>query len=396
MKRVAEWTVAARDTGSMKRIMSAWAMLAMIVAGCSSNNSQNGTSTAPDSGAVTTSSEATSGSGEVRLQGAGATFPAPFYKRLVAEYEKIHPEVLIDYQSIGSGGGIRAITDKTVNFCGSDAPMSKSELEGAGGADNLVEVPSCAGGVVPTYNLPGNPDSLKFTGRLIADIYTGAVARWNDDAIARLNPDLELPDLPITPVWRTDGSGTTFIFTNYLTTQSEEFLSTVGKGKQVQWPLGQGGKGNEGVTAVVQQTSGGIGYVEQSYADNNQLAYGAVQNMDGTFVKASPETVSLAGAGAVSGMEGQLLAANIWDQPGEQAYPISSFTYLIVYRDLNNLPDQKSAQELVKFLWWATHDGQQYAAELDYAPLAPEVQAKVEEALKTITYNGEALQIGKD
>ncbi len=336
------------------------------------------------------------GSGKTRLNGAGATFPAPYYKRLVAEYEKIHPQAQIDYQSIGSGGGIKAFTDKTAHFGASDAPMSDKELELAGGKDNIVEVPSCAGGVVPTYNLPGITVDIKFTGALLADIYLGNVTNWNDPAIADLNPDMELPERPITPVWRTDGSGTTFIFTNYLATQSEEFTSNIGTGKQVQWPTGQGGKGNEGVTAVVQQTVGGIGYVEQSYADNNNLTYGSVQNADGNFVKASPESVSKAGAGAVSSMEGHILAANIWNQPGPEAYPIASFTYLIVYRDLNNLPDKESAQELVDFLWWTTHDGQKFAAQLDYAPLAPEVQAKVEEALKTITYQGESLQIGTD
>ena len=175
--------------------------------------------------------------------------------------------------------------------------MSKKELEATGGADNIVEIPSCAGGVVPTYNVPGVTTSLKFTGELLADIYLGKVTQWNDPAIAKLNPDVQLPDSPITPVWRTDGSGTTFIFTNYLATQSEELKSTIGMGKQVQWPFGQGGKGNEGVTAVVQQTVGGIGYVEQSYADNNQLTYGLVQNKDGKFVKASPSTVSRPGLG---------------------------------------------------------------------------------------------------
>ncbi len=329
-----------------------------------------------------------------RLQGAGATFPAPFYKRLVAVYQELHPDVLIDYQSIGSGGGISAITDKTVNFCGSDAPMSKKELEATGGAANIVEIPSCAGGVVPTYNLPGVTASLKFSGKLLADIYLGRVTEWNDPAIASLNPGVKLPNAQITPVWRTDGSGTTFIYTNYLATQSDDFLTTVGMGKQVQWPVGQGGKGNEGVTAVVQQTVGSVGYVEQGYADNNDLPYGMVENKGGEFVKASPETVSQAGAGAVSGMKGNILAANIWNQPGAQAYPISSFTYLIVYKDMNNLPSKQSAQTLVDFLWWATHDGQRYAAELDYAPLAPEVQAKVEQALKTITYKGQALDVG--
>ncbi len=359
----------------------------LMSVGCRGGSSQPEQS--GDAGLSSSSANATT-----RLQGSGASFPAPFYKRLVAQYEKLEPKVQIDYQSIGSGGGIRAITDKTVDFCGSDAPMSKKELEAAGGAENLVEIPSCAGGVVPTYNLPDISGSLKFTGELLADIYLGKVTEWNDPAIVKLNPDAKLPATPITPVWRTDGSGTTFIFTNYLGTQSEGFVSTVGMGKQVQWPTGQGGKGNEGVTAVVQQTVGGLGYVEQSYADNNLLPYGEVRNQDGKFVRASPKTVSLAGAGAAGSMNGNILAANIWDQPGDQAYPIASFTYLIVYKDLNNLPDKKSAQALVDFLWWATHDGQQYAPELDYAPLAPEVQSKVEKALEMITYKGQPLKIG--
>lgn len=332
-----------------------------------------------------------SASADVRLQGSGASFPAPLYKRLVSEYQKLHPDIQIDYQSIGSGGGIRAITDKTVHFAGSDAPLSKKEIEAAGGEANLVEIPSCAGGVVPTYNLPTVKADLKFTGTLLADIYMGKVTRWNDPAIATLNPGVELPDMAITPVWRTDGSGTTFIFTHYLATQSEAFQSTIGADKQVKWPTGQGGKGNEGVTAVVQQTAGGLGYVEQGYADNNHLSYGAVANKDGKFLKASPDSVSLAGAGAVSGMKGQILAANIWNQPGEKAYPIASFTYLIVYKDMNNLASKADAQALVDFLSWATHDGQKFATQLDYAPLAAAVQQKVEQALKEITYKGQPL-----
>ncbi len=331
---------------------------------------------------------------DTRLQGAGATFPAPLYQRMVAEYEKLHPDIQIDYQSIGSGGGIKAITERTVGFCGSDAPMSTKEMDKAGGTSNLVEIPSCAGGVVPSYNLAGLSKSLNFTGELLAQIYMGKVTKWNDPAIAKVNPGVSLPSQDITPVYRTDGSGTTYIWTNYLATQSEEFDSTIGTGKQVQWPKGQGGKGNEGVTAVVQQTKGALGYVEQGYADNHHIPYGAVRNKDGKFVKASPESVSKAGAGAVGSMNGHILAVNIWNQPGAEAYPVASFTYMIVYRDLGNLPDKASAQALVDFLWWATHDGQQYAPELDYAPLAAEVQAKVEAALRTITYKGEMLSIG--
>jgi phosphate transport system substrate-binding protein len=272
--------------------------------------------------------------------------------------------------------------------------MSEKELADTGGAENIVEFPSCAGGVVPTYNIRGVTAPLNFTGQLLANIYMGKVSMWNDPAIAKINPGVPLPELPITPVWRTDGSGTTFIFTKYLATQSEDFVSTIGIGKQVQWPFGQGGKGNEGVTAVVQQTDGGLGYVEQSYADNNKLLYGAVQNKDGEFVKASPESVSKAGAGAISAMQGYVLAADIWNQPGKDAYPIASFTYLVVYKDLKNLPNRAAAKELADFLWWATHEGQRYASELGYAPLAPDVQAKVEEALKAVTYKGESLEVG--
>ncbi len=274
---------------------------------------------------------------DVRLQGAGATFPAPFYKRLVAEYQKLNPDVAIDYQSIGSGGGIKAFSEKTVDFGASDAPLNRKEMTGVGGKAAIIEIPSCAGGVVPTYNLPGVKTDLKFTGTLLADIYLGKVTKWNDPAIAKLNPGVDLPDMTITPAWRTDGSGTTFVWTNYLCTQSEDFKGTVGLGKAVRWPVGQGGKGNEGVTAVVQQTVGGLGYVEQSYADHNHIPYGAVQNKNGKFVKASPASVSAAGGGAAAQLKGNILAANIWNQPGDDAYPIASFTYLLVYKDMHNL-----------------------------------------------------------
>jgi phosphate transport system substrate-binding protein len=372
--------------GKLSRLALVLTAAAMLV-GCGGSGSTGGSG---EGGSASSGGDSAS----VRLQGAGATFPAPYYKRLVAEYGQVNSNVEIDYQSIGSGGGIRAITDETVHFAASDAPMSDKEFEATGGADKLVEFPSCAGGVVPAYNLPGIDATLNFTGELLADIYMGKVTQWNDPAIVELNPDVELPDTPVTPAWRTDGSGTTFIFTNYLSTQSDDFVSSIGTGKQVQWPVGQGGKGNEGVTAVIQQTAGGIGYVEQSYADHNELAYGAVKNPDGNFVKASPETVSRAGAGAVGSMDGDILAANIWNQPGGDAYPIASFTYLIVYKDLHNLDDQETAQALVDFLWYATHDGQTYAEQLDYAPLAPEVQAKVEQALKSINYKGQSLEIG--
>jgi phosphate transport system substrate-binding protein len=324
---------------------------------------------------------------QTRLNGAGATFPAPLYMRWVAEYQKVNPNVQIDYQSIGSGGGIKGITEKTIDFAGSDAPMNKNEIGKAGGADNLVEIPSCAGAVVPAYNLQG-VSSLNFTGDVLAQIYMGKITKWNDPAITALNPGVALPETAITPAYRTDGSGTTFIWTNYLGTQSQDFVGSVGVGKQVKWPVGQGGKGNEGVTAIVQSTPGAIGYIEENYADKNNITYGAVQNKAGKFVKASTDAVSAAGGSAVDQFKGTLLSANIWNQGGDATYPISSFTYMIVYKDLNNLKSKEEAQALVNYLYWATHDGQKLATELDYAPLADPVQKKVEEAIGSLTYGG--------
>ena len=324
------------------------------------------------------------------INGAGSSFVAPLVKRWVAEYEKINPTVKIDYASIGSGGGIKGIDEKTIDFAGSDAPMGRKELKSVGGEGKIVEIPAAAGGVVPAYNLPGVEKEINFTGEILADIYAGKITKWNDARIAKINEGVALPDLAITPAWRSDGSGTTYIFTNYLSTQSESFKESIGAGKQVKWPVGQGGKGNEGVTQVVQGTKGAIGYIEQGYADSNKITFGAVQNKSGKFVKSSTKAVSAAGAAAK--LEGNLLAANIWNQAGEEAYPISSFTYVIVYKDMVNIHDQAKAQELVNFLSWAIHDGQKYAEELDYAPLAPEVAAKCDAALKMVTYHGDALK----
>lgn len=331
-------------------------------------------------------------SAEVDLNGAGATFPDPVYQKWISDYHKAHPDVKINYTAIGSGGGIKGITDKTVDFAGSDAPMNKKEIQGAGGADNLVQVPSVAGGVVPAYNLPEVKQDLHFTGEALAEIYLGKISKWNDPALAKLNPGVQLPDKAITPVWRTDGSGTTYVFTNYLTTQSKAFTNKVGAAKQVKWPLGAGGNGNAGVAAVIKNVPGALGYLEQQYASGNNITFGAVENASGKFVKATPEGVSQAGAGAAEELKGHILAANIWNQKGDAAYPIASFTYLIVYKDLNNLKSPEQAQALVDYLWWATHDGQKLVGELSYAPLAEPVQKKVEEALKSITYKGQPVK----
>jgi phosphate transport system substrate-binding protein len=328
-------------------------------------------------------------SAQTRLTGAGATFPEPLYKRWVAEYQKTQPQIAIDYQGIGSGGGIKGIIDRTIDFAASDAPMTAAQIQLGGGEHNLLEIPTCAGAVVPACNLPMAAD-FKFTADILAKIYLGKITNWNDPAITKLNPGLTLPNLPITPVYRADGSGTNFIFTSYLAAQSEEFKESIGIGDQVQWPVGQGGKGNPGVAAAIQQIPGSIGYIEQNFADKNALAYGSVQNRAGKFIKASPATVSAASTTAQ--FDGPLLAADIWNHSGDNAYPISSFTYLIVYRNLNNIRSPQQAQALAGFLWWATHDGQKIAADMDYAPLDPAAVRKVSEALVGLSYGSIALQ----
>ncbi|HEY7090827.1 MAG TPA: phosphate ABC transporter substrate-binding protein PstS [Tepidisphaeraceae bacterium] len=326
--------------------------------------------------------------GETRLQGGGATFPNPIYQRWVTEYQKAHPDVKIDYQSIGSGGGIKGITEKTFDFAGSDAPMSSKEIAAAQAAGGpVVHLPTVAGAVALAYNIPGFSGDLKLTGPIIADIYLGKITKWNDPAIASINPGAKLPANDITPVYRTDGSGTNYIFTNFLITQSDEFKNKVGAGKQVQWPKGQGGKGSEGVSAAIQGTVGALGYVEMNYATANKIACASLKNKDGNFVKPSTKAISASGAGAVGEMKDSL-AVNIWNQPGSDSYPISAFTYIIVYKDLGYLKDEAKARALVDFLTWATTDGQKLAEEMDYAPLAPAVTAKVLEAIKGLNFSG--------
>jgi phosphate transport system substrate-binding protein len=329
---------------------------------------------------------------ETRLQGAGATFPNPIYQKWVTEYQKANPDVKIDYQSIGSGGGIKGITEHTIDFAGSDAPMNKKEKEAA--KDPIVHIPTVAGAVVPAYNLPGFTGDLKLTGPVLTDIFSGKITKWNDPKIVEANSGASLPNMDITVAYRTDGSGTTFVFSSYLATQSEEFKSTIGASKQVKWPVGQGGKGNDGVTAIVQAVPGAIGYIEVNYAMANKIPFALMQNKSGKFVKASLESIAAAGAGAVDSMKDSLsLAVNIWDQPGEGAYPISAFTYIIVYKDLSYLKSPENAKELVKFLKWATGDeGQSLASSIDYAPLAAPVKAKAVEAIDALTFGGAPLK----
>jgi phosphate transport system substrate-binding protein len=314
----------------------------------------------------------------VQIDGAGATFPYPIYSKWFAEYNKLHPEIQINYQSIGSGGGIRQLTAETVFFGASDGPMTDEQLKGAPGA--ILHLPTVLGAVVPIYNIPGVGAELKFSGGLLADIYLGKVVKWNDPAIARLNPGLSLPATDIAVVHRADGSGTTYIWVDYLSKVSPEFKGRVGVSTSVNWPTGVGGKGNEGVAGLVKQTPGSIGYVELIYAIQNKISYGAVQNKDGKFLRASLEGVTAAAAGVAKAMPADF-RVSITGAPGAEAYPVSSFTWLLFYE---NPKDRAKAKIMVDFTKWALNDGQKYCADLGYAPLPRQVVALEMEALKKI------------
>ncbi len=307
----------------------------------------------------------------VQINGAGATFPYPIYSKWFSEYNKLHPEVEINYQSIGSGGGIRQLTNETVFFGASDGPMTNEQLQGAPG--KIMHLPTVIGGVVPIYNIPGVDTELKFSGPVLAEIILGKVAKWNDPAIAKLNPGVKLPATDITVCHRSDGSGTTYIFVDYLSKVSPDFKKTVGIATAVNWPVGVGGKGNEGVAGLVKQTPGSIGYVELIYALQNKIDYGSVQNVAGEFVRASVPSVTAAAAAASAQMPADF-RVSITNAPGKGVYPISSFTWLLYYE----APKDKARAKIMKeFTRWALTEGQKYASDLGYAPL-PEGVVKLE------------------
>ena len=304
---------------------------------------------------------------KLQINGAGATFPYPIYSKWFSEYNKLHPDVEINYQSIGSGGGIRQVTNQTVFFGATDGPMTKDQLLAAPGT--VLHLPTVLGADVPVYNIPGVTTPLKFTGPLLADIFLGKVTKWNDPAIAKSNPGLNLPSTTITVVHRSDGSGTTYIWVDYLAKISAEWKTKVGVAASVSWPVGLGGPGNEGVSGLVKQTPGSIGYVELIYALRNKIACGSVQNMDGTFVSASVGSVTAAAASAAGKMPADF-RVSITNAPGKDAYPISSFTWLLFYE---NPKDKRMAKAMVDFMKWALADGQKFAGDLGYAPLPEEV-----------------------
>ena len=321
------------------------------------------------------SGEAPSAGGKVQINGAGATFPNPIYSKWFAEYTKQHPDVQINYQPIGSGGGIRQLSAQTVFFGASDTPMTDEQLKFSPGP--VLHFPMVLGAVVPIYNLAGVSD-LKFTGPLLADIYLGKIKKWNDPAIAKVNPGIKLPATDIAVAHRSDGSGTTFIFLDYLSKVSPEFQSKVGANASVNWPVGVGGKGNDGVAGLVSQTPGAIGYVELIYAIQNNINFGTVQNATGEFVKASPDAVTMAAAGATIPAD---FRVSITNAPGPGAYPISSFTWLLLYQAPS---DTTRSKAMVDFVKWALTDGQKFATDLGYAPVPAAVVQRELTALGTI------------
>ncbi|MCC6554258.1 MAG: phosphate ABC transporter substrate-binding protein PstS [Polyangiaceae bacterium] len=316
--------------------------------------------------------------GEVALTGAGATFPYPLYTKWIAEFQKANPNVKINYQSIGSGGGIRQITERTVDFGASDAPMSDDQLAKAPG---ILHLPTCLGAVVLTYNLEGVPTGLKLTPEAVAGIFLGKIKKWNDPAITGENPDAKLPNKEIASVHRSDGSGTTKIFVDYLSAVSPEWKSGPGAGTSVSWPGGLGAKGNEGISALVSSTPSSIGYVELAYAMQNKLSFAAIKNQAGKFVLPSLESTTAAGAGAAAKMP-EDLRISIVNAEGDEAYPIAGFTYILAYSEQK---DPAKGRVLASFLRWAMHEGQRFTRDLHYAPLPAPVVEKVDRKLATLT-----------
>jgi phosphate transport system substrate-binding protein len=316
---------------------------------------------------------------QLLINGAGATFPYPIYSKWFDEYAKVDPSVRFNYQSIGSGGGQKQITARTVDFGASDGPMSDENLAKAPG--KILHIPTVAGADVITYNLPGNP-KLKLDGDAIAGIFLGNITKWNDPKIAALNPGVELPDVGIIPVHRSDGSGTTFIFTDYLSNISPVWADSVGKGTSVKWPasVGIGAKGNEGVAGQVKQLSGAVGYVELIYAKQNQMPYADVKNAAGNFITPSLDSVTAALATAKIPDDFRFSMVNA---PGDQTYPIAGTTWLLVYQQQK---DAAKGKKLVEFLNWALTKGEGMASSLDYASLPESVQQRVLERIKTIKY----------
>ena len=325
-------------------------------------------------------------SAQSSLTGAGASFPYPLYSKMFAEY-KTAANVSVNYQSVGSGAGQKQITERTVDFAGSDNPMSDDAMKAA--PAKLLHVPTAIGAVVPAYNLPGVTAALKFDGATLANIYLGKIKTWNDAAIAKLNPGVTIPPLPITVARRSDGSGTTYVFSDYLSKVSSEWKTKVGVGNSLSWPVGTGAKGNDGVAGVVKSTPGAIGYVELVYAKQNKLTFGSVKNRAGKFVVADNGPAALAANGVVIPADTRVSLTN---SANADAYPIASFTYVIFYQDQKyGTRTEAQGETLQKMLTWMVTSGQQYNEPLDYAKLPTAVANKAKSIINTMTYGGKKL-----
>jgi phosphate transport system substrate-binding protein len=314
---------------------------------------------------------------QTTLNGAGATFPNPMYQKWFSEYHKAHPDVQFNYQSIGSGGGIRQVLAQTVDFGASDGPMSDEQLSQA--KVKILHIPTVLGAVVPAYHIPGVDGEVKFTPDALAGIFLGKITTWNDKAITSANPGLNFPNQTIIVVHRSDGSGTSYIFTDYLSKVSKDWAEGVGKNTSVKWPTGLGAKGNEGVAGMIRQMDGAIGYIELIYAVQNKIPYGSVKNSSGEFVKASLDSVTSA-AGSVKTMPADF-RVSITNAPGKDAYPIASFTWLLIPLQSKDAAKGKIIND---FLNWMVDDGQKMTADLTYAPLPPNVASKVKDTIKQV------------
>ena len=320
-----------------------------------------------------------SSSGPISLQGAGATYPNPLYQKWLSEYGKLHPNIRIDYQSIGSGGGIKQIKQGTVDFGASDVFMTDEDLKSA--PAQILHIPMVLGAVVLTYNLQAVKQPLHFSPDVVADIFLGKIKRWDDPRIKGDSPGISLPSGDITVVHRSDGSGTTGVWSDYLSKISAEWKQKVGAGASVNWPVGVGQKGNEGVTGQVKQTPNTIGYVELIYALQNSLPVGLIKNKSGNYVQPSLESVTAAAAGSIASTPDDL-RVSITDSSGPDSYPVSSYTYILAYK---NQKDATKGKALVDYLWWCIHDGQKFANDLKYASLAPEIVKRTEGKINSIT-----------
>ena len=348
----------------MKRLAFAVTLLAFAAAGCKSGQNTE------------TGGQSVSSGSSQDLNGAGSTFVNPIYSKWFAEYSRVHPGVHINYQSIGSGGGIRQVSEGTVDFGATDGPMSDEQLGAA--KVKVMHIPTVLGADVPVYNLPGLTQELNFAPDVIADIYLGKIKNWNDPRIAKDNPGANLPTNPILPVYRSDGSGTTYVFTDFLSKVSPEWASKVGKGTAVKWPVGIGAKGNEGVAGMVRQSPFTFGYVELIYAVQNKMPFGAVRNSAGKFIKASTDAVTAAAASATMPADYRV---SITNAPGESSYPISSFTWMLIPLHSQN---PAKAQVLRDFLTWMLDHGESEAISLSYAPLPDAVQTSVRASIPQI------------